>query len=744
MRRSPLFVLLIPALLVALWCGQLCAGETNAFLAQQYYDTAENLRHFHGKYNLERIEIKLRAAIRLNPSLEDAHLALVKTLESLGQFVKAEAAIENWLRVLPNSPAADYFNLLYKLSKQKDNEKNRLDLLDGFVLRHAKESGQENPGSLYFALALRTTADELLRAKNFEKAIAKYTQALAARPGMLSIYFARARAKIALKKNAEALADLTAGLKLNTMSARGHWAAYQTLIDLDLPASAFQVITILDEKHKLSNTAELEIFGQLALRLNKYDVCEKAMNRALNNNPDATNLRLLRAIALIKKAEMKKAKTQLSVVEDDLKIAIRRANGNKKLTLLALREFCLFYIFFDTDRKKLAEAVAELKKHSDTAEIAEVWLHLSSTPPDIKSAKALLSKLSTSKKLAARLAVLKVGALSGNDVSAELLKLREEYSGTAYELPIENEIHRLKIALPMQNQQRIVKDPELSRQLKSLLEATAMKLPPLDKLIEIYLKIDNRELEYGQTLTMKFGIRNVSAMPLTIGDDASIEPHFALSCKMELQGKNSPYLKNYSMVDLPNHYLLTPGKKLEFEIEAKKGILSLYLDLHPTTAKEFKIHADVGDLQSNQLSFKYFSPLRSKNKKDWREVLVKAAIPQRILAVKVLSKIRSDIDYKILVTALPQQPAPVRAEIISSFGSALNDSANDAAIRALKDKDWYVRLNAIEAVATAEPDEQEAIETINMNALGDDDPLVRQSAQLYIKILKEKMIRLTP
>ena len=115
------------------------SDDTNPTMAQYFYESAEQLRHYNDKYKLERMEIKLRAALRLNPRHALAHKALLKVLTTLGNANAIETAAEEWLTNIPQSTAADYYKLLSQLTKIKSEKKKRMELLNAFIKRHSKK-----------------------------------------------------------------------------------------------------------------------------------------------------------------------------------------------------------------------------------------------------------------------------------------------------------------------------------------------------------------------------------------------------------------------------------------------------------------------------------------------------------------------------------------------------------------------------------------------------------------------------
>ena len=176
---------------------------------------------------LERIS----AALRLSPRDERARLALSRVLSSAGKDAEAAAALEETLRVLPDSALSHWW---LALSHERVNR--FADTRREFALAAAGAVAGES--QLHAAVGRAASA-----AADVPGAIEAFTRAIAANPNDAALHRHRAGSLVQQDRAGEALVEFVAALLINPEDAEAHTGIGQIHLNAGRNADAVDALT---------------------------------------------------------------------------------------------------------------------------------------------------------------------------------------------------------------------------------------------------------------------------------------------------------------------------------------------------------------------------------------------------------------------------------------------------------------------------------------------------------------------
>lgn len=174
---------------------------------------------------------KLTTAIRLSPRDERARLALSRVLSSAGKDAEAAAALEETLRVLPDSALAHWW---LALSHERVNR--FADARREFALAAAGAVAGES--QLHAAVGRAASA-----AADVPGAIESFTRAIAANPNDAALHKHRAGSLVQQDRAGEALVEFVAALLINPEDAEAHTGIGQIHLNAGRDADAVDALT---------------------------------------------------------------------------------------------------------------------------------------------------------------------------------------------------------------------------------------------------------------------------------------------------------------------------------------------------------------------------------------------------------------------------------------------------------------------------------------------------------------------
>ena len=174
---------------------------------------------------------QISAAIRLSPRDERARLALSRVLSSAGKDAEAAAALEETLRVLPDSALAHWW---LALSLERVNR--FADTRREFALAAAGAVAGES--QLHAAVGRAASA-----AADVPGAIESFTRAIAANPNDAALHKHRAGSLVQQDRAGEALVEFVAALLINPEDAEAHTGIGQIHLNAGRDADAVDALT---------------------------------------------------------------------------------------------------------------------------------------------------------------------------------------------------------------------------------------------------------------------------------------------------------------------------------------------------------------------------------------------------------------------------------------------------------------------------------------------------------------------
>ena len=194
---------------------------------------------------------QISAAIRLSPRDERARLALSRVLSSAGKDAEAAAALEETLRVLPDSALAHWW---LALSHERVNR--FADTRREFALAAAGAVAGES--QLHAAVGRAASA-----AADVPGAIEAFTRAIAANPNDAALHRHRAGSLVQQDRAGEALVEFVAALLINPEDAEAHTGIGQIHLNAGRDADAVDALTRATEIAPVNHDARYALANAL-------------------------------------------------------------------------------------------------------------------------------------------------------------------------------------------------------------------------------------------------------------------------------------------------------------------------------------------------------------------------------------------------------------------------------------------------------------------------------------------------